>query len=111
MVLVAAQLPLIPSEFNYEFTMALLGVEYLFNIRWNARSETWIMSLYDSDGEPLAQGMTIALDVAMGRRVTSEQFPDGIFLATDLSGSGVEASFDDLGVRVVVHFFSREDLA
>lgn len=107
----ATQIALIPGEFNYEFTMSLLDIEYLFNIRWNARSSTWHMSLYDLDGNPLALGRRIVLGAAIGRTVASDDFPDGLFFATDLSGQDEEATFDDLGLRVVLHFVPRSELA
>lgn len=107
----ATQLPLIPSEFNYRFALRLLDVEYLFDVRWNGRDGTWYLSIFDIEGNALAQGMRIVLGAALGRRITSDEFPDGVFIATDLSGQDRDATFDDLGVRVVVHFFSREELA
>ena len=107
----AVQIPLLPSEFNYRFEMSLLDIEYIFEVRWNGRDGTWYLSIFDIDENPLAQGMRIVLGAALGRRIASDDFPDGVFIVSDLTGSGEEASFDDLGTRVVVHFFSRAELS
>jgi hypothetical protein len=105
------QLPFIPSEFNYRVNSVVDGVEYIFDVRWNGRDEAWYMDLYDVDEDPIRTGMKIVLGSLIGRRSVDPRYPAGAFVASDLSNSGTDATFDDLGVRVVVFFYSFEELA
>jgi len=107
----STQLPFIPSEFNFRVNTVLEGTEFIFDVRWNGRDSAWYMDLLDVDGDLIRAGMKIALGSPMGIRVADARFPDGLFSPSDLSNSGVDAGFDDLGVRVVVFFFTNAELA
>ncbi len=107
----ATQLPFIPSEFDYTVNTVIEGTEFIFDVRWNGRDSAWYMDLLDVDGVMIRAGMKIALGSPMGIRVADASFPDGFFSPSDLSNTGVDAGFDDLGVRVVVFFFTNEELS
>ena len=106
----ATQLPFIPNEFQYRVNTVVEGTEFIFDMRWNGRDSAWYMDLLDIEGDIIRAGMKIVLGSAIGIRSADARFPDGFFSASDLSNSGVDAGFDDLGVRVVVFFFTFEEL-
>lgn len=104
------QLPLIPSEPNYRFGTALNGKQVIIDVRWNGRDEAWYLDLLTEDEEPIRTGMKVVLGTILGGRSANADFPVGVFVASDLSGEGREATLDDLGVRVLVHFMTPEEL-
>lgn len=103
-------LPLIPSVPNYRVSTTLDGEQYILDVRWNGRDEAWYLDLLAEDETPIRRGMKVVLGVPLGARSVDLAFPDGFLLASDLSGAGREAGLDDLGARVRVYFYSREEL-
>jgi len=104
------RLPLIPSEPHYRFSTELGGVVFIIEMRWNTRDAAWYMSVFDETEIPILSGMKLVLGALLGRRSVDPRRPGGAFVISDLSGSGTEAGFDDIGERVVVSFFSEEEL-
>lgn len=103
-------LPLIPSEPNYRLGTQLDGTQYVIDCRWNSRAEAWYLDVLDANADPIRTGIKIVLGAALGARCTDPRFPQGLFLASDLSGQGREAGLDDLGVRVFVYYYPRSEL-
>lgn len=104
------QLPLAPSIPNYRVGTVLGGTQYLIDVRWNARDGAWYMDVLAEDETPIALGIKIVLGAFLGGHVTDPSFPDGLLLASDLTGRGMDAGFDDLGAGVVVNFWTRAEL-
>lgn len=104
------QLPFIPSEFHYRVNSVVDGTEYIFDVRWNARDGAWYMDLLDVEEDPIRTGMKIVLGSLIGARSADPRYPLGAFVASDLANSGIDAGFDDLGVRVVVFFYTATEL-
>jgi hypothetical protein len=103
-------IPFEPSTPFYTFACTLAGTQYQFNVRWNTRVGAWYFDLGRDDGTTIVHGIKIVLGVALGRRSTDADFPPGLIFATDTSGEDREAGLDDLGTRVVVTFFTFEEL-
>lgn len=103
-------LPLVPSVPRYDFSTVLDGETFGFTVYWNARDEAWYFDLFAEDETPIRYGVKIVLGSPLGRRTVNPAFPNGIMLAQDLSGEERDAGFDDLGTRVVVYFFTPDDL-
>jgi hypothetical protein len=73
------------------------GVAYLFRFSWNGRRERWTVSIYESESEsPILLGLTIVDNWPLGRRSRDPRLPAGVFMALDVSGSGVDPGFADL---------------
>ena len=102
------QLPLIPSVPFYRVGTTLAGRQYILDLRWNGRAESWFMDLLAEDETPIRLGIRIVLGALLGGRVTSTAIPRGRLAASDLSNSGREAGLDDLGTRVCVYFFPAD---
>jgi hypothetical protein len=52
------RLPLFEDAF-YSYSVALEDISYVVNIRYNERSEQWIMDLLSADSSPIATGVGI----------------------------------------------------
>lgn len=102
-------LPIIPGDPNQRFRTSLGGAEYLIAIHWNARAGVWFMDLRDDQGDPIWLSMAVVLGVPIGSRCIDSRWP-GMLRAVDLSGDGRDAGLDDLGVRVVVEFYTEADV-
>lgn len=104
------QLPLVASIPNYRVGITLDGTSFLFDVRWNAREDAWFFDVLTEDETELRTGIKIVLGAALGKRTANPDYPPGLLLASDLSGEQREATFDDLGIRVAVYYYSPEEL-
>src|SRR5262245_59116948 len=99
-------LPLVPSVGEYRFSTTINEVDYVVNVRWNAEGEVWILDFYDEDEQPIALSVPILLGTHLGRHHSHALFKDGAFVARDLGdGGNTEATYDDLGTRVIVVYY------
>lgn len=105
------QLPIDSFAPSYQVATEILGVTYLFDVRWNSRAESWFVSIADENEDPIVSGIRLTLDAPLGRRCQDPRFPAGRIFASDLSGGGREATLDDLGTRVIVYFGTFAELA
>lgn len=103
-------LPFVPEQATYEFSTGLGGEEFVFNVRWNGRDEAWFIDILASDRTQILSGIKIVCGTLLGDRNTDPRFPNGVLQAIDLSGDQLDATFEDLGIRVVIYFFSDEEL-
>jgi hypothetical protein len=104
------EIPLQPSIASYEFTTQIGNRQYVFRVRWNGRAEAWYFDVLEGeDLQPIATGLRISLGLAIGRYVQHRLFTTGAFLAFDLTRQGREATFDDLGARVVLSWIPVEE--
>lgn len=103
-------LSIVPGDPNQRFRTSLAGTEYLVSLRWNARVNTWFMHLHDDQEDPIWLSMAVVLGVPIGSRCIDERWP-GMLRAVDLSGTGRDAGLDDLGVRVMIEFYTEEEVA
>lgn len=103
-------LPLVPSIPNYRVGTTIENVQYVLDVRWNARDGAWFMDVSDSTAVPIALGIKLVLGIALGRRITDARFPTGLLYAADLSNQGLDATLDDLGTRVVIQYLTADEL-
>jgi hypothetical protein len=103
-------LPLVPSIPNYRVGVTLDGEQYLFDVRWNTRAGGWFFDLLLEDETHIASGIRVVLGVLLGRRMTHDRRPRGGLFAVDSTGQHLEAGFDDLGSRVEIFYYTKEEL-
>lgn len=106
----ARALPLEPSTPSYRVATSLEGKTFLLDVHWNDRDGAWYFDLLEADETPVRYGIKIVLGALLGGRVVKKSMPPGYLRASDLSGEGREAMLDDLGTRVVVYYFTRDEL-
>lgn len=103
-------LPLVPSVASYRFGVALNENQYIIDVHWNSREEAWYLDWYKEDDTVIAIGLKVVLGAYLGRTKTVPPFSEGSLVAVDTSGESIEATFDDLGSRVIVRYIPVEDL-
>lgn len=106
-----AALPIVPSVPNYRFSTSLDGTQYVFDVRWNARAESWYLDISDESDEIIARGLRMVLGAALGSRSADPRFPAGVLIMFDNEGTGRDAGFDDMGTRVSLLFYTAAELA
>lgn len=105
------QIPFTPGDPSYEFETQLGSETVRFVVYWNSRDEAWYFDLRSADNRPIAHGIKIVLGVPLGRRVAHPIFRRGMLVAIDVSGTGRDATLDDLGVRVRVVYMTGFEYA
>jgi len=103
-------LPFVSDPPIYRVGTTLDGAVYQFDVRWNARDESWYFDLLTEDGTIIRAGIKVVLGIPLGLRNVNPLFPNGMLVATDMSGAGEEAGLYDFGERVLVHFYSQDEL-
>ena len=101
-----AQLDIIPSVPDQRHRTS----GYVIDLRWNERAGAWFMDLLDENEDPIRMGIKVVLGTWLGRRSIDPRFPAGAILAVDTSGAGLDAGLDDLGTRVLLRFYSAEEI-
>ena len=105
------QLPFTSDRAFYEFSADLGGSRFVFAVRWNGRDEAWYFDLLDDERTAIRHGIKIVLGTSLGGRSADPNRPAGLLMAHDLSGEGRDATDADLGTRVIVVFYSDEEIA
>lgn len=104
-------LPLIPSVVDYAFATTLDGVAYSFRFYWNDRDAAWFFDAFDGDALPIMYGVKVVLGTNLGRTYDHPLVRTGALMAIDLSGELRDATFDDLGDRVIVIRLTATEMA
>jgi hypothetical protein len=89
-----------PEVFAYRQFVDLEQRTYLFRLDWNERDESWSLSIYDQDEEPLVTGKRVSIGADLMRGEVDNRLPQGILMAVDVTQQHGEAGVSDLGARV-----------
>lgn len=107
---------IIPTFQNVSSTFTqrieLEGILYILKIQWNARSEAFMLSIYDKDNTLIIAGLKLVPDYLLNYQFSYiDALPPGAFILYDLeqNPSGV-VSFENLGVRYQLMYLSSEDI-
>lgn len=91
------------------FTVALAGTKYDIEARYNDAAGYWTFDLsLTSTGVTLISEVPILIGQDL---LAPYALQIGGFVATDLSGAGLDAGPDDFGDRVIVSWLSPTELA
>lgn len=102
----------VAADLEYQaLTVLLDSVEYVVELRWNARAAAWIFSLSTADGVRLVGGRRCAVGAPLLVRSADARLPLGELVAIDTSGRDVEPGLGDLGRRVELVYLSPADLS
>ncbi len=102
-------LAVIPSVARYRLTTELDAVNYVLDFRWNTRAEAWFVDVLREDESPIHTSIKLMLGTLLAFEERGEDFPPGDFLVEDSSREGIDATLDDLGVRVFLYYFSEDE--
>lgn len=100
-------IPLEPSVAYYQFGTTLDQTPCIFDVHWNSVDEAWYFDILDTEEVPIIHGVKIVLGVHLGRRSTHAIFQQGVLVASDLSGKGIDATYDDIGQRVELRYYTN----
>ena len=103
-------IPLLPSDASYRFATNIGNENYIFYVRWNSRDAAWYFDLLEQDGTVIVQSVKIVLGAPLARATVHRLFANGVFVARDTTASGIEPTFDDLGTRVQLWYFTRDEM-
>lgn len=103
-------LPFVPSEPFYQFATVIEDQNYVFDVRWNGRDSAWYFDVQTETNEVIRRGIKVVLGAYLGRVSTHALFENGAIVALDTSRKQVDATFDDIGVRVFVLYLTALEL-
>lgn len=103
-------IPLLPSQPDYLFSIVLEQTPYGMHVYWNDRDAAWYFDVLDISGAIIQPGIKIVLGAYLGRALRVPPFATGVFIAVDTSRAGIDATFDDLGTRVLLYYIPALDL-
>jgi len=99
------QIPLIIDRVHFEasqdFELNLGGKQLLLKLRFNVRSNTWQLGIYDIDGNPIHAGIRIVSNYKLSKRISDERFPEGALWAINIAGNA-EPTYDTLGSDIIL---------
>lgn len=94
------------SDNNARVGVSFADERFWFYPRWNQRENegvgAWFIDIREEDNTLVAGGIKLVLGTQIGRRNSHDFFKKHTLHLVDLSNSGTEAGFDDLGQRVVL---------
>lgn len=118
------RIDIVPSTPTLPFldvVVALDGVNYTLQLRWNTRATrtlldgteeegAWFLTILDEPGNTIIRGdVKLVADWPL-YRVTADREPPGLLMAIDTSGQGIDPGFDDIGRRVVIDYITEAEL-
>lgn len=98
------------TKFSTSLVTSQGNEQFGFRARWNSRDAAWYMDVSDDTGTAFATGIKIVLGTYLGRQFNHRLFRDGVIVAVDLSGQGLDAGPNDLGTRVVVMQLTKAEV-
>lgn len=102
------QLP-VTSEPAQQFTILLGTQKWDLYVRYNDRGNFWTMDIMDDATQTsLITGMPLLLGCDL---LEPYNLDNGAMIAYDTTGSGADAGPDDLGDRVLIYWFSADQVA
>jgi len=95
-------IPLNSDVPKYRLKTTLEDTEYTFVIRYNQRKDIWIMSLLDSNEDPIIYGQPILLGQLFFDYLVDERLPPGNLFAFNAENFSAEANRNTLGTEVLM---------
>lgn len=97
-------LPFRPSLKYDRFSTTIEGNLYWFTVKYNDQDKAFYFDIADENNEIIRYGIKIVLGTYLGRLSSHALFSEGVIVAVDTTGKGQDATFDDLGTRVIVRW-------
>jgi hypothetical protein len=102
----SAEIPIIPDA-DQIFFITIGDIDYMLDIKWNHRSETWKLDIYDAVSNNL---LVAGLSLVLGADLLYPYNLDiGALFLHDESSKSLDAKSDDLGDRVKLIWMSEAE--
>lgn len=89
----------------YRQSVRLDDQTYLLDLKYNFRTEVWVLSLYLEDGTPLALGQNVLPGKDLLRYSKSQQKPSGTLTCVAKDGRRKAPALKDLGNGFGLYYF------
>lgn len=110
--MITVNIPLVdgaPLPF-FDMQLALEGVTYTLQFRWNVRLEAWFLDVLDeAASEYLIAGLRLVVNWPL-TAYRDTTVPPGQFLVLDSTGSDTDPALNDLGTRVKILYLMSTEL-
>lgn len=93
-------LPLDNDVPSYDFNTDLDGGRFRFVFRYNSRIDRWVFDVYDSDENPVQQGVPLTSDSRLLRQNVNSNKYLGTLACINTEGTGLDATRFNIGVDV-----------
>lgn len=87
------------------------GIALLLELNWNTRNESWHISLFDLDEEPILQGIKITDRVSPTKRYTDLRLPEGNIYCAKVNKRATGITRTNLGTDYKLIYASKEEEA
>lgn len=95
---------------NINFRVTLDGSEYQLRLRYNDRDETWSLSLFDSAGVAIRQGIRCVVNFPLTRQIADARVMPGVLYWYDSRGDfTAPPTLDELGAEGTAVLVYSED--
>ena len=94
----------------YSESVVLEEKPYRLSFSWNTRGEYWSLTISDSQGAVLLDGLKIVLNFELVNEYADDRLPAGALLAVDTTGTLARIGRNDLGSRVKLFYVTPEEL-
>lgn len=88
--MVVFEIPTSASQTWYTQTLALSGVTYILEFRYNTRMARWILNIRDAGETPILMGIPLLIDRNLTGQYTQLSLPPGTMLCVDDSGNNLQ---------------------
>ena len=95
---------------NYDQTVELDGVEFVFEFRFNARDDAWYFNVLNTSGDRLRSGIKVMSNWALLQLWKDDTRPGGEIIAFDNREVAAPAGIFDLGSDVLLTYVEAETL-
>lgn len=90
---------------------ALDGVDYVLAFRWNETDAHWLLSIADTRGVSIRDGIYLVADRSLLRGVIDTRAPKGVLIVVDSLAPPIDPGFADLGSRHSLLYLSPADIS
>lgn len=97
------------SDSYWQQRVLLDGEAFSLISNWNIRDETWDVSLFTSEGDPLIVGRKLVLNTNVLAQVQVESAPKGELLVVPISDKTTNITRDNMGIEVELVFVGADD--
>lgn len=98
-------LPISSDEGYYSFDVELEGEIYIFYLRYNNRAEKWVISMYDSNEDPIFQGLYLVLGYDYFNSFYDSRLPSGNLVLVNIESANEEPTRDNLGTNCKLLYY------
>lgn len=104
-------IPVNPDDMPYQQPVELGDTIYLFGFQWNKFSRTFLVDLYDAEGNPIRMGEPLILNQALWRGISDPNLPMETIIPYDESGTETDIDPGNLGstVNLLIDDLGRDD--